>query len=120
MLVQQKNDVEIWHTTSLSSAAAFEHFFFKFQRDKTGLVRRTVANEIGFPMEVKMVVTAAGAGAAQRAATPQAGSLHALVREVAKEDELDVELFRIPPANYKRVERMPWFGAARPRAGGAQ
>ena len=118
VLVQQKNDVEIWHTSALRSAAAFEHFFFKFQRDKTGLVRRTVAQDIGFPMEVKMVVTAAGAGA--RSATPQAGSLHALVREVEKEEELDAELFRIPPANYKRVERMPWFGAARPRAGGAR
>jgi hypothetical protein len=118
VLVQQKNDVEVWHTSALSSAAAVEHFFFKFQRDKTGLVRRTVAQEIGFPMEVKMVVTAAGAGG--RPATPQPGSLHALVREVKVEEELDTELFRIPPAGYARVARMPWFGAVRPRTGGTR
>ncbi len=120
VLVQQKNDVEIWHTSGLTSSAAFEHFFFKFQRDKTGAVRRTVAQEIGFPMEVKMVVTAAAAGQRAAAPAPQAGSLHALVREIKKEDELDASLFRIPPQDYTRVDRMPFFGAARPRAGGGQ
>ena len=43
ILVQQKNDIEVWHTSGLSSAAAMDHFFFKFQRDKTGEVRKTLA-----------------------------------------------------------------------------
>ena len=117
VLVQRKNDIEIWHTSGLPSAAAMEHFFFKFQRDKTGVVRQTIAREIGFPMEVKMTVTAAGEG--PRAATVQPGSLHALVSELKKEEELDVALFRIPPSGYRRVDRLPYFGAAaRPPSGG--
>ena len=57
VLVQQKNEIEIWHTSGLSSSAAMDHFFFKFQRDKTGEVRRTLMQEVGFPLEVNMVVT---------------------------------------------------------------
>jgi hypothetical protein len=117
VLVQQKNDVEIWHTPGLTSSAAMEHFFFKFQRDKTGTVRQTIAREIGFPMEVKMTITSAGPG--RRATTVQPGSLHALVSELKKEEKLDAALFRIPPADYRRVDRMPFFGAAaRPATGG--
>jgi hypothetical protein len=117
VLVQQKNDVEVWHTSGLASAAAMEHFFFKFQRDKTGTLRQTLAREIGFPMEVKMTVTAAGKGA--RASTAQPGSLHALVSDLKKEEKLEAALFRIPPAGYRRVDRLPYFGAAaRPASGG--
>src|SRR5688500_9412695 len=29
VLVQQKNDIEIWHTSALVSSAAMDHFFFK-------------------------------------------------------------------------------------------
>ena len=117
VLVQQKNDVEIWHTSGLASAAAMEHFFFKFQRDKTGVLRQTIAREIGFPMEVKMTVTAAGSG--RRASTAQPGSLHALVTELEKQEEIEAALLRIPPAGYRRVDRLPYFGAAaRPATGG--
>jgi hypothetical protein len=115
VLVQQKNEIEIWHTSGLSSAAAMDHFFFKFQRDKTGEVRRTMMQEIGFPLEVNMVVKQAGTG--PRAGTVQPGSVHALVTDLKKEDKLSAALFRIPPAGYRRVERMPFFGAgARPAA----
>ena len=117
VLVQQKNDLEIWHTSGLASAAAMEHFFFKFQRDKTGTVRQTLAREIGFPMEVKLTVTVAGQGA--RAATVQPGSLHALVSDLKKEEKLEAALLRIPPSGYRRVDRLPYFGAAaRPATGG--
>ena len=110
ILVQQNNDVEIWHTAGFASAAALDHIFFKFQRDRTGEVRRAMAEGIGFPMEVKMVVTQAGAG--KKAGTVQPGSLHAAVTELKKEAKLDSGLFRIPPADYRRVERLPWFSAA--------
>jgi hypothetical protein len=113
ILVQQKNDIEIWHTSGLSSAAAMEHFFFKFQRDKTGEVRKALAEEIGFPLEVKFVVTQAGSG--PRAGTVQLGSLHATVTELKKEPKLSSALFRIPPAGFRRVDRLPFFGAASPR-----
>ena len=113
ILVQQKNDIEIWHTSGLSSAAAMDHFFFKFQRDKTGEVRRALAEDIGFPLEVKFVVTQAGTG--PKAATIQPGSLHAAVTALKKEPKLSSSLFRIPPAGYRRVDRMPFFGTARPR-----
>jgi hypothetical protein len=113
VLVQQKNDVEIWHTTSgLASSAAMEHFFFKFQRDKTGEVRKVLAQDIGFPLEVKMVVTQAGTG--PKAQTVQPGSVHATVTDLKKEPKLSAALFRIPPAGYRRVDRLPFFGAARP------
>jgi hypothetical protein len=111
ILVQQKNDIEIWHTSGLSSAAAMDHFFFKFQRDKTGEVRKTLAQDIGFPLEVKFVVTQAGSG--PKAGTVQPGSLHATVSELKKEPKLDSGLLRIPPAGYRRVDRLPFFGAAR-------
>ena len=114
VLVQQKNDIEVWHTSGLSSAAAMDHFFFKFQRDKTGEVRRAMAQEIGFPLEVKMVVTQAGTG--PRAGTAQPGSLRAIVTDLKKESKLDASLLRIPPAGYRRVDRLPFFGAARPAA----
>lgn len=109
VLVQQKNDIEIWHTSGLSSAAATDHFFFKFQRDKTGEVRRVMGEEIGFPLEVKMVVTQAGTG--PKAGTVQPGSVHAVVTELKKEPKLSAALFRIPPAGYRRVEKLPYFGA---------
>jgi hypothetical protein len=112
ILVQQNNDIEIWHTAGLSSAAAMDHFFFKFQRDKTGEVRKILAEEIGFPLEVKFVVTQAGAG--PRAATVQPGSLHAAVTELKKDSKLSAALFRIPPAGYRQVDRLPYFGAAAP------
>lgn len=106
ILVQQKNDVEIWHTSSFTSAAAMEHFFFKYQRDKTGAVRNAVAAGIGFPLEVKVVVTQ---GSGKKGATPQPGSLELKVTEIRKDPKLDSELFRIPPANYRRVDRLPYF-----------
>jgi len=116
ILVQQKNDIEVWHTSGLTSAAAMDHFFFKFQRDKTGEVRRMMSQDIGFPLEIKMVVTQSGTG--PRAGTVQPGSLHATVTELKQEPKLDSNLFRIPPAGYRRVDRLPFFGAERPRPGG--
>ena len=109
VLVQQKNDIEVWHTSALVSSAAMDHFFFKFQRDKTGLVQKTISQEIGFPMEVTLVVTQ---GTGRKTGTPQPGSLHVLVTAVRREPRLDTELFRIPPAGYRRVEKSPYFSAA--------
>jgi hypothetical protein len=114
ILVRQKNDIEVWHTSGLTSAAATDHFFFKFQRDKTGEVQRAMDQEIGFPLDVKMVVTQEGAG--PRARTAQPGSVHAVVTELTKEPKLDSSLFRIPPAGYRRVDRLPFFAAPRPAA----
>jgi hypothetical protein len=116
ILIQQQNDIEIWHTSGLSSPAAMDHFFFKFQRDKTGEVRKILAEEIGFPLEVKFVVTQVGAG--PKAATIQPGSLHATVTELKKEPKLDATLFRIPPPGYRRVDRLPFFGVAPPPPAG--
>ena len=114
ILVQQKNDIEVWHTSGLSSAAAMDHFFFKFQRDKTGEVRRAMAQEIGFPLDVRMVVTQDGKG--PKAGTAQPGSLHATVTDLRKDAKLDAGLLRIPPAGYRRVDRLPFFGAgAKPK-----
>jgi hypothetical protein len=117
LLVQQKNDIEVWHTSSLVSSAANDHFFFKFQRDKTGQVHKAVSTEIGFPLEVTMVATQ---GTGKKATVPQAGSLHMLVTEVRKEARLDSELFRIPPAGFKRVEKNPYFAAGALSQAGAK
>jgi hypothetical protein len=102
--VQRKADIEVWHTYGVVSMAAVDHLFFKFQRDKTGAVRDAVAREIGFPLEVKMVVTQ---GSGPKAAV-QPGSVHVLVKELRKDAKLDADLFRIPPAGYRRVERLPF------------
>jgi hypothetical protein len=112
ILVQQDNNAVFWHTSGFSSAAALDHIFFKFQRDRTGAVRSALAQDIGFPMEVTMVITQSGAG--KKSDTVQPGSLHYLVTSLKKEPALDAGLFRMPPLDYRRVERMPFFAAARP------
>ena len=81
VLVQQKNDIEVWHTSALVSSAATDHFFFKFQRDRTGLVQKAVSAEIGFPMEVDLVVTQ---GSGRKAPAPAPGSLHMVVTDVKR------------------------------------
>ena len=117
VLVQQKNDITVWHTSGLVSSAATDHFFFKFQRDKTGQVQKVVSTEIGFPMEVDIVVTQ---GAGKKTGTAQPGSLHMAVTEAKKEPKLDGELFRIPPAGYRRIEKNPYFAAGALSDAGAQ
>ena len=115
--VQQRNDIEVWHTSILVSSAANDHFFFKFQRDRTGQVQKAVASEIGFPMEVNVVVTQ-GSGRKSGQAAP--GSLHMVVTEVRREPRLDAELFRIPPAGYRRIEKSPYFTAGALSEAGAR
>lgn len=105
VMVQQKNDIEVWHTAEVVSHVAMDHLFFKFQQDKTGAVKQVLDQEIGFPAEVSFVVSQAGA----KASGPQPGSFHMVVTEVRREKKLDGELFQIPPAGYRRVERNPYF-----------
>lgn len=104
--VQQRSDVEVWHTSALVSSAAIDHLFFKFQQDRTGAVQKAVASEIGFPMSVDIVVTQ---GLARKGSTPGPGSLHMEVTEVRREPRLDADLFRIPPAGYRRTEKNVYF-----------
>lgn len=106
VLVQQKNAIEIWHTSGLVSSAVMDHFFFKFQRDKTGTVQRAVSESIGFPMEMHMTVTQ-GTGQKQGSADP--GAIDMLVTEVKKEPKLDAALFAIPPVGFTRTDKAPWF-----------
>jgi hypothetical protein len=105
--VQQKNEIEVWHTSELVSSAALDHFFFKFQQDKTGVVQKTVSSEIGFPMEVNMVVTQ---GTGKKSGAP--GSLHMAVTEVGRASRLDAALFSIPPAGYHRTDKNVYFATA--------
>ena len=109
ILVKGKNEIEVWHTSELVSEAALDHLFFKFQRDKTGEVQKAIAPKIGFPMEVRFVVTQ-GEGA--RATAVQPGSFEMKVTELKQEKDLDSELFRIPPAGYKETGKSPIKGAA--------
>ena len=109
ILVKGNNDIEVWHTDALVSKAALDHLFFKFQRDKTGEVQKVLAPRIGFPMEVRFVVTH-GEGTRQGAVQP--GSFEMKVTELKKEKDLDSELFRIPPAGYKQTGKSPIKGAA--------
>ena len=105
ILVQQKNDMEVWHTAQLVSGAVLDHFFFKFQRDKTGAVQKALSTDIGFPMEVSFTVTQAGA----KKQTVQPGSFHMLVSEVKIDKKLDSKLFEIPPSSYRKIEKNPYF-----------
>jgi hypothetical protein len=108
VLVQQKNALDVWHTSSLVSSAAMDHFFFKYQRDQTGVVQRELAREVGFPMEVNIVVTQ-GASTNPKAQAPKPGSVQMVVTTVKQDKELDIELFRIPPVGYRRLDRAPYF-----------
>lgn len=105
VMVQQKNDIEVWHTSDVVAKVAMDHLFFKFQQDKTGAVKRVFEEDIGFPAEVSFVVSQAGG----KAGGPQSGSFHSVVTELRKEKKLDGALFQIPPAGYRRVERSPYF-----------
>ena len=105
--VQQKNEIEVWSTPELVSSAALDHFFFKFQQDKTGVVQKAVSSEIGFPMEVNMVVTQ---GTGKKSGPP--ASLHMAVTEVARASRLEASLFNIPPAGYRRTDKNVYFATA--------
>ncbi|HET7293557.1 MAG TPA: hypothetical protein VFM88_14125 [Vicinamibacteria bacterium] len=109
ILVQQQNEIEIWHTSHLVSGAALEHVFFKFQQDRTDTVRKAIRAEVGFPMEIRFVVQQQGA---KKGTPPQAGSFHMLVTDVKQEKKLASSLFAIPPAGYRRLEKNPYFAAA--------
>jgi hypothetical protein len=109
ILVKGNNDIEVWHTSELVSAAAMDHLFFKFQRDKTGEVQKALAPRIGFPMEVRFVVTH---GEGTRQAAVQPGSFEMKVTELKKAKDLDSELFRIPPAGYTQTGKSPIKAAA--------
>jgi hypothetical protein len=109
VLVQEKNDIVVWHTSALVSSAAMDHLFFKFQRDKTGAVQKALASELGFPMEVTLTVTSIGKG--PKGAAVQPGSFHMLVTE-AKSEKMDPAVFTLPPIGYKKVDRNPFVAAA--------
>lgn len=106
MIVQQKNDIEVWHTADLVSNVAMDHLFFKFQKDKTGTVQKVLEQELGFPMEVSFVVTQPGP---KKASGAQPGSFHMRVTELRKERKLEGPLFQVPPDGYRKVERNPYF-----------
>ena len=108
LLVQQTNEIEVWHTPQYVSSALLDHFFFKFQRDRTGTVQKVVSSELGFPMELSMSI-AQGSG---NKATP-AGALKITMSDVHLEKKLPSEAFQIPPAGYRKVERSP-FTVSRP------
>ncbi len=112
ILVQQQNDIEIWHTSHLVSGAALEHLFFKFQQDRTGACRKVISAEIGFPMEIRFVVKQQGA---KKDTAPQPGSFHMVVTDVKQEKKLASALFAIPPAGYRRLDKNPYFAAAMAR-----
>jgi hypothetical protein len=109
MLVQQQNEIEIWHTAHLVSAGARDHLFFKFQQDRTGTVRKVVTEEIGFPLEVRFVIKPKDA---KKDAAPQPGSFRMSVSEVKTDKRLPAELFDIPPKGFKRLDKNPYFAGA--------
>jgi len=109
MLVQQQNEIEIWHTAHLVSGAALDHLFFKFQQDRTGACRKVLTEEIGFPLEMRFVITPQGA---KKDTAPQPGSFQMRVTEVKVDKRLDTSLFNVPPAGYRRLEKNPYFAAA--------
>jgi hypothetical protein len=109
ILVQQQNDIEVWHTSRLISSSVMDHFFFRFQQDKTGTCRKVVGEEIGFPMGIRFVITQQGA---KKSDVVQPGSFHLLVSDVKVEKKLDAAIFTIPPPGYRKLEKNPYFAAA--------
>jgi hypothetical protein len=103
VMVQQKNNVEVWHTSQLVSSAGMDHLFFKFQRDKTGAVQKELAGTMGFPMEVSFTVTQP---AGKKANAVQPGSFHMVVTE-AKGQKLDPATFTMPPPGFKKADKNP-------------
>jgi hypothetical protein len=110
IVVQQKNNIEIWHTPSTVAAAALDHFFFKFRQDRTGEVQKVVAADIGFPLEISFIVTPAQA---DPKAAPQPGSFALRVTEL-KAGRVEPGVFQMPPVGYRRLERNPYL-----KSGGA-
>jgi hypothetical protein len=107
--VQQANDVEVWHTPDLVSSALLDQFFFKFDRDRTQTVQKLVKTELAFPME--MTLTIQPPPTAKKATTP-GGTVRMVVSELRADKKLEAELFRLPPAGYKRLDRNPYFKGA--------
>jgi hypothetical protein len=108
--IQQTNEIEVWHTPDLVSSALVDHFFFKFERDKTQAVQKAVAQELGFPMEMTMTIAPQGGRKAENA-----GTLSVRVSGLKQEKKLASDLFRIPPPGFRKLERNPYFkGAAVP------
>jgi hypothetical protein len=56
---------------------------------------------------MEMTMTVGSASARKNAGS--GGSLRMAVRDVRRDKKLDAELFRIPPAGYKRLDRNPYF-----------
>ena len=106
ILVQQKCNLDVWHTARLVSDAVFDHLFFKFQQDKTGAVQKVLTQEIGFPMEVTLVVTPAEEPRKRPFST---GSFHMIVTELKEERALAPQVLEIPPVGHKRLEKNPYF-----------
>jgi hypothetical protein len=106
VLVQQKNEMEVWHTSQIAAPAVFEHLFLRFQQDRTGAIQKVFTAELGFPMEVHMTASLGAAVGGKAPKTPPA-AIHMAVTEARKDKKLDVELFRIPPAGYQKTERLP-------------
>jgi hypothetical protein len=106
VLVQQKNEIEIWHTSQIAAPALLDHLFLRYQQDRTGAVQKVFAAEIGFPAEIHMTVSFGAAAGGKAPKTPP-GSIHLQVTEARKDAKLDVELFRIPPAGHQKTDRLP-------------
>ena len=106
ILVQQQNQVEIWHTANLVSGEGLDHLFFRFQQDKVGTVRKVLQEEIGFPMEVRFVITQPGG---KKADAIQPGSFHYLVTAAKVEPKLNVADFTIPPGGSRQLDKNPYF-----------
>jgi hypothetical protein len=111
VFVQEKNDIVVWHTAAFASAAAMDHFFFRFQRDRTGEVQKELVREIGFPMDLSFDVTQGGTA---KRPPSSLGSLHMLVTDLKQEKKLESSLFQIPPQGYRKLDRNPYFKAAPP------
>jgi hypothetical protein len=109
IVVQQKNDIEVWHTNALESGTALDQLFFRFQRDRTGQVQRTLSQELGFPLEATLLVSPLKG---TRGKEPQAGSFQMRVSEVRVDKKLDPQLFALPPAGFRRLDKNPYFKEA--------
>lgn len=103
--VQRRVEMTVWHTHEIPSSAFVEHVFFQYQSDAAQRVKNTLLSELGFPMQLDFVLTREGA----KGRKEEPGSFRLKVREAQVQVALDPELFKLPPAGFRRLDRNPYL-----------
>lgn len=105
VFIQRRVAMTVWHTFEIPGSAFVEHVFFQYQSDAAKRVRNTLLSELGFPMQIDFVLSREGA----KGRKEEPGSLRLRVTEAQVQVALEPELFKLPPAGFRRLDRNPYL-----------